>query len=72
MFATEKAPTSQPARVNGTQGAGAFLPRWSSISGSPSANTSVQYVKELGKLLAMPLLSNSPKLLPIGTPNLSP
>ena len=42
IFAIEKAPTSQPARVNGTQGAGAFLPRLSSISGSPSAKMSVQ------------------------------
>jgi hypothetical protein len=42
ILAIEKAPTSQPARVKGTQGAGAFLPAGSSISGVPSANTSVQ------------------------------
>jgi hypothetical protein len=41
-LAIEKAPTSQPARVNGTHGAGAFLPFGASISDVPSASTSVQ------------------------------
>src|SRR5262245_3397817 len=36
MLATEKAPTSQPARVNGTHGAGAFLPSSVSMFGRPS------------------------------------
>jgi len=54
IFATENAPTSQSARVNGTQGAGWILPRWSIICGVKSigvcpekvATGSVQYAKE--------------------------
>jgi hypothetical protein len=42
MLAVDTPPTSHPARVNGTQGAGAFLPFGASISGVPSASTSVQ------------------------------
>jgi hypothetical protein len=42
ILAIEKAPTSQPARANGTHGAGAYLPFGASISGSPSAIRSVQ------------------------------
>jgi PBP superfamily domain len=49
IFAIEKAPTSQPARVNGTHGAGCILPRWSTICGTftglvdvPSFTRSVQ------------------------------
>jgi hypothetical protein len=34
MLATENAPSSQPARVNGTQGAGWTFPRWSTICGT--------------------------------------
>jgi hypothetical protein len=33
MFAVEKSPTVQPARVNGTHGAGVFLPSWPTIDG---------------------------------------
>src|SRR5262249_47187443 len=53
IFATEKPPTSQPARVNGTHGAGAVLPFSLSICGSPSPPESdppdgeVQYRNEL-------------------------
>ena len=53
MFAVPTPPTSQPARVNGTHGAGVVLP--SSVimfgSGSPIASTgSVQYLNELVKV----------------------
>jgi hypothetical protein len=33
MFAVEKSPTVQPARVNGTHGAGVILPSWPTIDG---------------------------------------
>src|SRR5262249_61185333 len=53
IFATEKPPTSQPARVNGTHGAGAVLPFSLSICGLPSPAVcdpflnDVQYRNEL-------------------------
>src|SRR5215470_2582937 len=53
MLAIEKAPTSHPARVNGTHGAGAVLPCSLIISGLPSPaageppDGAVQYAKEL-------------------------
>src|SRR6202023_2762637 len=49
MLPTENAPTSQPARVNGTQGAGAVLPSSFVICGWPSAACAVQYRNELLK-----------------------
>src|ERR1700742_1694859 len=49
ILATENPPTSQPARVNGTQGAGAVVPSSLSISGLPSPPSAVQYRKELVK-----------------------
>src|ERR1700730_6669122 len=49
ILATENPPTSQPARVNGTQGAGAVLPSSLIICGLPSPLTAVQYRKELLK-----------------------
>src|SRR5262249_6692489 len=42
MLATENAPKSQPARVNGTHGAGSVLPVSVSISGLPSPAIAVQ------------------------------
>src|SRR5215471_2484802 len=53
ILATEKAPTSQPARVKGTHGAGAVLPFSLTICGLPSPAVSdpfdadVQYRNEL-------------------------
>ncbi len=58
MFAVPTPPTSQPARVNGTHGAGVFLPPVVTMfgSGSPTGSTAlVQYLNELenvGTLLA--------------------
>jgi len=49
ILATEKPPTSQPARVNGTHGAGAVLPVSDSICGLPSPAIAVQYRNELVK-----------------------
>src|SRR5882757_9472664 len=49
MLPTENAPTSQPARVNGTHGAGAILPSSFAICGLPSADFAVQYRNELWK-----------------------
>src|SRR6516162_8097272 len=49
ILVTENAPTSQPARVNGTHGAGAVLPNSLTISGWPSAEVAVQYRNELWK-----------------------
>src|SRR6516164_9743723 len=49
MLAVENAPTSQPARVNATHGAGAVLPSSSAICGWPSAAAAVQYKNELWK-----------------------
>src|SRR6266481_4086532 len=46
ILATENAPTSQPARVYGTHGAGAVLPSSLIISGLPSAAVAVQYRNE--------------------------
>jgi len=42
VLATDTLPTSQPARVNGTQGAGAILPSSFTISGVPSGMMLVQ------------------------------
>src|SRR5262245_4452146 len=47
MLATEKAPTSQPARVNGTHGAGAFLPFSVSMFGRPSPFAAVTFDSEV-------------------------
>jgi hypothetical protein len=53
MSAIDTAPTLNPARVNATHGAGAFLPsgvtRLNELS-NPGLTTSVQYVKAEGKL----------------------
>ena len=49
MLATEKAPTSQPARVKGTHGAGAILLSSLTICGLPSEAFAVQYRNELLK-----------------------
>ena len=49
ILAIENAPTSQPARVNGTHGAGKVLPFSLSISGLPSPPSAVQYRNELEK-----------------------
>src|SRR5215831_10197402 len=53
MLAPATAPTSQPARVYGTQGAGAFIPLGVIILGTVgvpvAATVSVQYPNELGK-----------------------
>src|SRR5579862_6469711 len=75
---SENAPTSQPARVNGTHGAGWILPFWSTISGTsiglavvPSLTRSVQYANELVKC-GVPVGSKKPKLLPTEKPNFSP
>src|ERR1700674_1263164 len=49
MLATEKAPTSQPARVNRPHGAGAILPSSLTICGLPDEAFAVQYRNELLK-----------------------
>jgi hypothetical protein len=49
LVAVEKPPTSQPARVKGTQGAGAILPFSLIICALPSALAPVQYRNELWK-----------------------
>ena len=49
ILAIENAPTSQPARVNGTHGAGKILPFSLSSSGLPSPASAVQYRNELVK-----------------------
>ena len=49
ILAIEKAPTSQPARVNGAHGAGKVLPFSLRSSGLPSALSAVQYKNELEK-----------------------
>ena len=49
MFALATAPTSQPARVYGTHGAGAFVPSGVTMLGMVPETGSVQYPNELGK-----------------------
>jgi hypothetical protein len=61
MFAIENAPTSHPARVYGTHGAGVFLPpsviRFGSVSVGLGVlellTGSVQYVNAVGKKLGV-------------------
>src|ERR1700749_844255 len=49
ILAVEKPPTSQPARVNGTQGEGGVLPFWLIIGGGPSARSPPQYRNDVWK-----------------------
>src|ERR1700730_6893202 len=49
ILATENPPTSQPARVNGTQGGGGGLPCSLRLCGLPSPLSAFQYRKELLK-----------------------
>src|SRR5579871_5007114 len=60
ILAVENAPTSQPARVNGTQGAGAILPSSLLICAWPSADAPVQYRKELWNPPIVPSGLNQP------------
>src|ERR1700740_1299844 len=60
MLAVEKPPTSQPARVNGTHGAGAILPNSFVICAWPSADIPVQYKNELWKPPIEPAGLNQP------------
>src|ERR1700730_4545035 len=46
VLAVPMLPTLQPARVNGTHGAGAFLPAAVSMFGVPSGVVFVQYWKD--------------------------
>src|SRR5262249_12754915 len=72
-FATEKAPTSHPARVKGAHGAGCTLPRWSTITGigvGVVSRGSVKYSKVLGKDTVPSGLKNG-RLFPMGAPILS-
>src|SRR5882757_8140997 len=61
MFAVEIPPTSHPARVNGTQGAGATPPVGVTMVGAVSVvlvavTGSVQYANELAELLVPSVL----------------
>src|SRR4029077_17169507 len=71
ILAAEKPPTSQPARVKGTQGAGAILPFSLIICALPSALAPVQYRNELWKPTE-PSFLKKPKLLGTVQPNRSP
>ena len=70
IFAIEKAPTSQPARVNGTQGAGAFSALIEHLRQSVSQD--IGPISEGARERRHTVLAEEPKAVADRKPNVSP